>query len=102
MTLVNGAKGYTYALLDVRLYPIAAAIIAGAAFLALAFPNSVEMTRRLNRAIGEEGVKHLQRKPAINLTWRLSPAYAVLLGVLAYLALTTVGNVSTEFLYFNF
>ena len=43
-----------------------------------------------------------RRASAINFTWRLSPAFAVLFGVLAYLALTTVGNVSTEFLYFNF
>jgi D-alanyl-lipoteichoic acid acyltransferase DltB (MBOAT superfamily) len=102
MALVNGAKGYGYALVDGRLYPTAAVIIAASAFLALAFPNTVEMTRRLSSVLDKNSTQRLQRASAISLNWRLSPAYAVLLGLLAYLALTTVGNVSTEFLYFNF
>ena len=102
MSLVNGPWGYTLALLDIRLYPIAGLLIVGAAIIALAFPNAVELIRRLHRVVDSGELVAVGRASVINMEWRLSYGYAILLGVLTYFAITTVSNVSTEFLYFNF
>ena len=97
LTAMSGLGEFTLArsFPDANLYAAAYALIAAVCVIALTFPNSTALVHRLRHG-------HLFARSAsdhITPRWWLP---AVVTGMALYFAVSSIGNVETKFIYFNF
>jgi hypothetical protein len=75
--------------------------IAGLTFIALVFPNTLEVLARYEPALGVKELPPEKRRGRLAIAWSASPVWAVLLSVIAATGVFYLGGQS-EFLYWQF
>ena len=94
--------GTSNAFEDERYYLIVIPLILLALLVCTQFSNSIHSIQNLHKVVGTEKFSDSPADWWKDIRWKLSPVSALGLGTLAYLSLSTISNLSTEFLYFNF
>jgi D-alanyl-lipoteichoic acid acyltransferase DltB (MBOAT superfamily) len=75
--------------------------IAGLTFIALVFPNTLEVLARYEPALGVKELPPEKRRGRLAIAWSASPVWAVVLSVIAATGVFYLGGQS-EFLYWQF
>jgi D-alanyl-lipoteichoic acid acyltransferase DltB (MBOAT superfamily) len=78
------------------------ALVAGAsALIAYLFPNSEQILTRTDPVLEWKKWRSIS-PPTVSLTWRPTPAWAMMTGLTLFLALAFIARGTTKFVYFNF